>query len=106
MIGPEPDWETNENAHVVITESGNKIDIMLADEGNSYYNGYLNFEIYVNGELVKDLSEVGYWTVGESILIGSSYSGYEVDGSPLSSGEYDVTVVISNTVIYDGEISI
>jgi len=91
---------------VLVSETNNKISIRLVQEGTGYNGGYTNFEILINGEPVDDLSEVGSWTVGESILVGRGATGYEVGGTSLMPGEYIVTVVISNTIISTDEIEI
>jgi hypothetical protein len=103
MIGPEG---ISHSPDVFVSETDNKISIRLVQEGTDYNSGYTNFEILINGDPVDDLSEVGSWTIGESIVVGMSTTGYEVGGTSLVPGEYIVTVVISNTIISTDEIEI
>jgi hypothetical protein len=105
MVEPEREL-LMEDASVSVNAVDKQIWVTLAKQGQNYYNGYLHFKIYINDELVDDLSDIGYWTIGEVIIIGESSTGYEVLGSPLSSGEYDVKVTIFDTTVYDGDVDI
>jgi len=103
---PPPNGSDHEAAAITVKADNNLIELTLAKKGDLYNNGYSDFYIYVNGVLVDELEDVGYWTLGETISIGESYSGYEVNGYSLSSGSYDVTVRILDTVVFMSTIDI
>jgi hypothetical protein len=96
-----------ENAAVVGEATSEYIKITLAKGGQNYNNGYDNSQIniYVDDQEV-DITSIGKWDVGEQIIIGKTNGIYTVNGNPIYSGTYSVTVVIYDTVIYDGEIEI
>jgi len=103
---PETSSST-ENAAVTISENNDLIQVTLVSVGQNYNSGYSNFVIYVDGSFVEGLENIGYWTVGEPIMIGSdSAGGYIVSGLSLSTGEYDVSVAILDTVVYMGSVRI
>lgn len=103
MLGP---IDVERIPHVYISEFNNQIKITLIKEGENYNNGYSDFYITINNKNVDGLSNVGYWTVGEEIIIGADNTGYKVDGSPLSYGNYDVKVYIQSKLIYNNDINI
>jgi len=95
-----------EEPYVYVIENNGQIQVTLYQKGDSYVIDYQDFDIYVNNLAVENLFEVGFWTVGEEINIGESNTGYKADGDPLDPGEYSVTVVIMDNVMYDGSVTI
>jgi len=106
MIGP-PSSSSSENASVTVQTQNGLIVVTLINAGDNYFGGYYDYSILINGGNVGDLYNVGSWSVGESISIGSDGSmGYVVNGTVLDPGDYDVTVVIKDTVVYFGTATI
>ena len=95
-----------EDATISITTHNDLIVVTLVKSGDNYNGGYTDYTIFVNGELVENLSEVVYWTVGEQINIGTDASGYIVNGNELDPGVYSVTVTIMGTLVYAGTVTI
>lgn len=96
-----------EGAVVNVDSSERHIQVTLISGGNNYNNGYEDFSIMVDNQFVNGSNIIGYWTIGEKINIGEGAAGgYEVYGKNLSAGTYGVTVVIKDTVIYDGAVKI
>ncbi len=101
MISPPPSDAGNAGVTCAKT-SGDLLKVR-----QNYNNGYSNFAIYVDGSFVEGLENIGYWNIGEQIMIGSSNTGgYKVSGNPLSTGEYDVTVSIMDSIVFDGVVKI
>ena len=110
--------EQKENAGVAVTTESSMIKITLTDGGdNMATTGYTEQQIKIlnNGtELIETNIGGLTWTVGEALWVGSiGVSPFteelgdlkgEVDA--LLPGVYAVTVVIVDTVIYDGPVTI
>ena len=102
-----PSISLDENAIVLATSSDGNIQVRLISVGDNYGIGYDTFRIMVDNQLVGGLNSIGDWTIGEKINIGEGTSGnYEVNGNNLSAGNYDVVVIIIDTVIFDGTVEI
>ena len=103
---PNEGFLSYEDATISITTHNDLIVVTLVKSGDNYNGGYTDYTIFVNGELVENLSEVVYWTVGEQINIGTDASGYIVNGNELDPGVYSVTVTFRGTLVYAGTVTI
>jgi len=91
----------------VIGSDEGYIEIILTQPGYNYDNGYNDVNILIYGTEVENLYTIHPWKIGERITIGKSSSlDYIVNGDPLDSGSYLVTVVILETSVFDGTIQI
>ena len=104
--------EEKENASVTVTTDSSMIKITLTSGGEAQpITGYTKSqcEILING--TKDpLSGVPTnfgWEVGEALWITNSTATVSnAKGTQLGSGQYSITIVIADTVIYDNVVNI
>jgi len=104
IVGSGPDYV---DASVMVVSENNYILVTLTHSDELYYS-YDVIDIYISGQKVENMYEIGLWYEGETITIGSGdFYGYEVNGNPLTiNSEYDVTIYIENTPIYSGSVTI
>jgi len=106
----EYEEEKEENAAITVSSTDdNTIKVMLVMSGDNYDNieGYSpnDFGIYINGVEVTGITDP--WFVGDSWQIDKDYSIVSQTPIGFESGTtHDVTVVILDTVIYNGSITI
>ena len=96
-----------ESVSVVGRETDDQIKLVLASGGKNYDDGY-NLEndvnIFVNGNKVA-VYTTGSWETGGQILLGNNGATWQ-EGFTCIDGDYEVTVVIKDTVVFDGTIKI
>jgi len=73
--------------------------ILVAVDEHATNNAYDDYEIWINGESVKDLPEL--FVLGEYIFIGLGEDGFQVDGNPLNPGSYRITVKVQGQLVLD-----
>ncbi len=104
-----------ENAVVVAMREDEKIKITLTTGGDNYPSaGYLfadSVTIRLNGTVLAENNIEGNtsWEEGESLYIGGSTPTLDddpLDVEPLSPGDYLVTIIIKETVVFDDSIKI
>ena len=103
-----------ENASVVARAENNRIKITLTTGGDNIPgSGYLfesNVTIRLNGTILDKSALAGNigWEVGESLYIGNSDPVLDDKSyiGTLGEGNYTITVIILDTVVYDGLIKI
>lgn len=106
MVGPSA-MSLSENATVLVSDSDERyIEITLVNSGDNYGNGYTDVIILIENLEVNNLHTIYPWTLGEKITIGKSSTGFSVNGNPLDSGEYDVSVTILDTLVFLNDIEI
>ena len=111
VTGIVPQTSSNmENAGVTVSAtSGDQISVLLASPGQNYGSGYPDVKVMVNGAEADGILSLGtdsLWTAGESIIIGEGATGPEYDGAGTLSGDYDVTVTVRESVVFDGTVSV
>jgi len=96
------------NATVVGQATKDQIRLVLISAGDGYSDGY-NVEddvrIFINGVKVSKYDTI-LWTIGAPLLLGDTVSGNWEEGETCIEGKYAVAVSISNTVVFDGTISV
>lgn len=104
--------ETSEFASVSVRSTDSQIKILLAAGGsNAPYldvTGSIGFDIYLNGTKVdRTWPSVGEtWEVGESIILTGDISVGGQTQAIVAGSEYDLTVVIMETVVCDTTIKV
>jgi FlaG/FlaF family flagellin (archaellin) len=96
-----------EGASVVGQNTDNQIKLVLTSGGKSYDDGYdlpKDVDIFVNGDKVEVYTSAA-WETGGQILLGYNGTSWK-EGSTVTNGNYEVTVVIKNSIVYDGTIKI
>ena len=96
-----------EGASVVGQNTDNQIKLVLTSGGKSYDDGYdlpKDVDIFVNGDKVEVYTSAA-WETGGQILLGYNGTTWK-EGSTVTNGNYEVTVVIKNSIVYDGTIKI
>ena len=96
--------ETVQQAAVAVSGTSGLIEVRLCATGHGYQVGYKDYEIFINHKKVYNLPEL--FVLGESIDIGSGPLGFTVDGEKLPAGEYLVTVVILDELMFSGVITV
>lgn len=95
-----------ENASVAGEGTGTQIKLILASGGDNYDGGYVkpdDVSVFIDGHRV--ILKAGIWVTGGQILIGLSDSDWVEDGT-CPEGDYEVTVAIMDTVVFDGTINV
>ncbi len=93
-----------EEAGVFINTNNGLITVTLSFHGQNYNNGYEDYEILINDQIVQRLPEK--FVLAESISIGEGLNGFVVDGHTLSEGKYQVTIIVLGTTIFDGTVTV
>jgi len=97
-----------ESATIVGQATKNQIRLVLISAGGGYSDGY-NVEndvrIFIDGVKVSKY-DTTIWTIGAQLLFGDIVSGSWEEGETCIEGNYEVTVSIRNTVVYDGTITV
>ena len=100
-----------ENASVAAEGTADKIKLVLASGGDDYDEGYTistgtdnEVTVFVDGYKVTLTSNT--WETGGQILIGDNGASTWVEGYTCAEAEYEVTVSIKNTVVFDGTIRV
>ena len=102
-----------ENASVAGEGTANQIKLVLASGGDDYDEGYTistgtdnEVTVFIAGNKVV-LSAPGTWETGGQILIGTSAGNTWTQGEFIElEGDYEVTVSIKDTVVFDGTINV
>ena len=104
-IASSPEDDT-ENASVTGSGTDDQIKLILAHGGENYdsASGYAaaNVRAYVDGYLVSGMKT---WLTGGQQLIGGSGTTWLV-GSTCAATDYQVTVSIRDTVVFDGTVTV
>ena len=82
--------------------------MVLASGGDNYGDGYIiadDVRIFIDGIKVSKYDTI-VWKLGEQILLGDTDSGSWEEGETCEPGDYEVTVSIKNTVVFDGTITV
>jgi len=100
-----------ENASVAAEGTGTQIKLVLAKGGNEYDEGYTistgtdnEVTIFVNGS--KATLTPGLWETGGQVLLGLNGATWEQGSYTCLGDDYEVTVSIKNTVVFDGTIRV
>ena len=96
-----------EGASVIGQNTDNQIKLVLTSGGKTYDDGYNltdDVDIFVNGDKVEVYTSAA-WETGGQILLGYSGTTWQ-EGSTCTNGNYEVTVVIKDSIVYDGTIKI
>ncbi len=100
-----------ENASVAAEGTGTQIKLVLASGGDDYDNGYTisagtdnEVTVFINGSKVATYTTT-LWETGGQILLGYT-GGNWVEGATCAEDDYEVTVSIKNTVVFDGTIQV
>jgi FlaG/FlaF family flagellin (archaellin) len=96
-----------EGATVLGQKTDNQIKLVLTSIGKTYDNGYDltdDVDIFVNGDKVEAYTSAA-WETGGQILLGYNGTTWQ-EGSTCTNGNYEVTVVIKDSIVYDGTIKI
>jgi flagellin-like protein len=97
-----------ENASVAAEGTENKIKLVLASGGDDYNDGYNiinDVSVFIDGSKV-DTYTTTTWETGGQLLIGQTTAGTWNEGETCAEEEYEVTVSIKNTVVFDGTIKV
>jgi len=96
-----------EGASVIGQNTDDQIKLILASGGKSYDTGYdltNDVDIFINGDKVEVYTSAA-WETGGQLLLGYNGTTWQ-EGSTVTDGNYEVTVVIKNSIVYDGTIKI
>jgi FlaG/FlaF family flagellin (archaellin) len=100
-----------ENASVAAEGTGTQIKLVLASGGDDYDNGYTvtndassELAVFINGTKVTTYTTTN-WETGGQILLGLNGALWE-EGQTCPEDDYEVTVSIKNTVVFDGTIQV
>ena len=100
-----------ENASVAAEGTGTQIKLVLASGGDDYGDGYTvtndassELAIFINGTKVSSYTTTN-WETGGQILLGLNAGAWE-EGQTCPEDDYEVTVSIKNTVVFDGTIQV
>jgi len=96
-----------EYASVVGEGTDDQIKLVLASCGDDYYDGYNianDVGIFIDGYKVNSYTST-IWEVGGQLLFGLSGSNW-LEGGTCPKDDYEVTVSIKNTVVFDGIIAV
>ena len=100
-----------ENASVAAEGTDDQIKLVLASGGDDYGDGYTvtndassEVAVFINGTKVT-LFTTTNWETGGQILLGLNGAAWE-EGQPCPEDDYEVTVSIKNTVVFDGTIRV
>jgi hypothetical protein len=98
-----------ENASVAAEGTGNQIKVVLASGGSNYDGGYTissgpdnEVIVFINGS--KATLTPGLWIVGGQLLLGLNGATWTQGTYTCPEDDYEVTVSILNTVVFDGTI--
>jgi flagellin-like protein len=100
-----------ENASVAAEGTGNQIKLVLASGGDDYDEGYTvsagtdnEVTVFIQGSKVS--LTAGTWETGGQILIGTTGATWAQGEYVETEGDYEVTVSIKDTVVFDGTINV
>jgi hypothetical protein len=85
----------------------NQIKLVLTSGGDDYGDGYNianDVDIYIMGYKVSSYSTT-VWEVSGQLLLGLSESDW-IEGGTCPKDDYEVTIVIKGTVVFDGTIRV
>ena len=107
-LASSPGTDT-ENASVAGEGTADKIKLVLAAGGDDYDTGYTipdEVSIFIDGNKVL-VWNTGTWETGGQLLLGLNGGTWtEGGGATCAETEYEVTVSIKDTVVFDGTISV
>jgi flagellin-like protein len=99
-----------ENASVAAEGTDDQIKLVLASGGDDYDDGYTistgtdnEVTVFIDGSKVTFTSNT--WETGGQLLIGLNGATWS-EGNTCAGIEYEVTVSIKNTVVFDGTIRV
>ena len=100
-----------ENASVAAEGTATQIKLVLAAGGDDYDTGYTvsagadnEVTVFINGS--KATLTAGLWETGGQLLIGYNTDHWEQGIFTCNEDDYEVTVSIKNTVVFDGTIKV
>jgi len=96
-----------EGATVIGQNTDDQIKLILASGGKTYDDGYdltKDVDIFINGDKVEVYTSAA-WETGGQLLLGYNGTTWQ-EGSTCTNGNYEVTVVIKDSIVYDGTIKI
>ena len=96
-----------EDASVSVKGTSDQIKVVLLSGGDNYGDGYViadDVTIWVNGTKVSSYT-TEIWIIGGEIFLGLNGANWEEDYI-CPEGDYEVTVSIKNTVVFDGTITV
>jgi len=109
-LASSPGSET-ENASVAAEGTGTQIKLVLASGGDDYDDGYTisagadnEVTVFINGS--KATLTAGLWETGGQILLGLNGAVWTQGTYTCPEDDYEVTVSIKNTVVFDGTIRV
>ena len=105
-----------ENASVAVKNENGKIKITLTKSGNNMPDSGYSFSnsvtVRVNGTAMLETGLTATdWAIGGSLYVGYTAPNPVIDDTasdvgPLPANTYSVTVIISETVIFDGAVRV
>ena len=107
-LASSPGSET-ENASVAAEGTGTQVKLVLASGGDDYDDGYTvggatnEVTVFIDGN--KVVLTAGTWETGGQLLIGTNGATWQ-QGYTCAEGDYEVTVSIKDTVVFDGQIAV
>ena len=96
-----------ENAAVAGDGTNDQIKLVLASAGDTYGTGYNiqnHVKVYVNGN--KATLHSTTWETGGQLMIGLNGTTWEEGPYSCTLQDYDVTVSIKDSVVFDGSIRV
>ena len=111
-LASSPESDT-ENASVAGEGTATQIKLVLASGGDDYDEGYditadpatNEVTIFINGSKAS-LTTPGTWETGGQLLLGLVGGVWTQGAASCPPQEYEVTVSIKNTVVFDGTIRV
>ena len=97
-----------ENASVAAEGTEDQIKLVLASGGDEYNDGYVianDVTVFIDGNKVGTYTTTT-WETGGQLLIGANGASTWAEGQTCAEEEYEVTVSINNTVVFDGTIKV